>query len=381
MKVNISIVGRFHGFDLAKQLQKNGFLNILNTTYPRFIAKRWGIRELNIKSNIFLEFLRRYIIKYVPQIFRNKIANYINKKHALSNIKYLNKTNVFIGWSGSSLECLIHLKNKNKNKIITILERGSSHYSFQMKILSEEYSKFNKIFPINYKTWQRELLEYELADYISVPSNFVKKSFIENGIPKSKLLLNPYGVDLSNFKQVKKNDDIFRIVFAGGFNIRKGCAYLLQAFYELNLQNSELIHLGNVDEVMIDIINKYKKNNIRFLGNKPQKELYKYYSQGSVFILMSLEEGLSMVLPQAMACGLPIICSPNTGGEDLVTENGKEGFVVPIRDVKALKEKIKFLYDNPHELKIMSKNALNRVKSDFSWDDYGNRYVENLKKI
>ena len=250
-----------------------------------------------------------------------------------------------------------------------------------MKILTQEYSKFNKKFTINYKTWQRELLEYELADFISVPSNFVKRSFIENGIPESKLILNPYGVDLSDFKQLKKNDNIFRVVFAGGFNIRKGCVYLLEAFYQLDLPESELIHLGNVDEDMNDIINKYKRDNIKFLGSKPQKRIIQILLTVFRFILMSLEEGFGMVLPQAMACGLPVICSTNTGGKDLITQNGKEGFIVPIRDVKALKEKIKFLYDNPEKLKIMSKNALNRVKSHFTWDDYGNRYIQNLEKI
>jgi hypothetical protein len=55
---------------------------------------------------------------------------------------------------------------KKNKKIITILERGSSHFSYQMNILEEEYSKFGKSFNSDYKTWQRELLEYELADNI-----------------------------------------------------------------------------------------------------------------------------------------------------------------------------------------------------------------------
>jgi glycosyltransferase involved in cell wall biosynthesis len=379
MKVNISVVGRFHGFDLAKQLQDKGMLNLLNTTYPKFITKRWGIEKSKIRSNYFLEFLNRYVSKYATNFLKSKINIYVKTKQAKSNIKYLKNTDVLIGWSGSSLEAFAEVK-KNK-KTITILERGSSHYSYQMNILEEEFSKFGKSFNPDYKTWQRELLEYELADYVSIPSNFVKKSFEEYGIPSSKLLLNPYGVDLSAFKQIKKQDDVFRVVFVGGFNIRKGGAYLLQAFSELNLPNSELIHLGSINEEMSEVIKKYEASNIKYLGSKPQNELYKYYSQGSVFVMMSIEEGLSMVQLQAMACGLPLICTSNTGGEDLITENGKEGYVIPIRGVEVLKEKLLFLYENPEKTKKMGEAAKNRVAKGFSWDDYGDRYVNNLNKI
>jgi len=316
MKVNISVVGRFHAFDLARQLQNNGILNLLNTTYPRFIATRWGVYKSKIRSNIFLEFLNRYVQRYVPVYLKSKINQYIKIRQSKSNIKDLNKTDVLIGWSGSSLEAFAEAKRK---KVITILERGSSHYSYQMRMLEDEYSKFGKTFCVDYKTWQRELLEYELADYISIPSAFVKRTFIEYGFPESKLLLNSYGVDLSSFKQIPKEDGVFRVVYAGGFTIQKGVQYLLQAFYELDLPNSELIHLGSVNEETKEIITRFKRENIKFLGHQGQTSLYKYYSQGSVFVMMSVQDGFGMVLTQAMSCGLPIIASKNPGGEDIIT--------------------------------------------------------------
>jgi glycosyltransferase involved in cell wall biosynthesis len=193
--------------------------------------------------------------------------------------------------------------------------------------------------------------------------------------------LNPYGVNLNQFKQVAKKDDVFRIIFAGGANIRKGFHYLLQAFNELNLPNCELCHLGSVSEEIQPFIDKFKTDQVKFMGHQPQAELYKHYSQGSVFVMMSIEEGLAMVQPQAMACGLPIICTTNTGGEDLLSKNGEEGFVIPIRDVEALKMKILFLYNNQDIAKVMGQKAKQRVAHGFSWDDYGDRYINNLKMI
>ncbi|WP_452232347.1 glycosyltransferase family 4 protein [Lacinutrix sp. MEBiC02595] len=378
MKVLISVVGRFHAFDLAKQLQKHNLLYKINTTYPKHITAQWGIDKDKISSNIALELINRYVKRYVPKVLKKRINTFVNKRQAKSNIKLLKDVDIFIGWSGSSLEALIEAK---KRGVITILERGSSHYSYQMDILTKEYKKHNKNFSPDYDTWKRELLEYELADYISISSIYVKRTFIEMGIPESKLLLNPYGVEITNFKQIPKTDATFRVVYAGGFTFQKGVEYLLKAFYELNLPNSELIHLGSVNNETQDLIERYKKDNIKFLGHQKQDELYKYYSQGSVFVMMSIQDGFGMVLPQAMACGLPIIATNNTGGPDLLTANGEEGYVINIRDVNALKEKLRYLYNNPEVCITMGQKAKTRVSQGFSWDDYGTRYFNNLKEV
>ena len=95
-------------------------------------------------------------------------------------------------------------------------------------------------------------------------------------------------------------------------------------------------------------------------------------------MLASIEDGFGMVLPQAMACGLPIICTENTGAADLI-ENEKQGFVVPIRNVSALKEKIIWLYENTSHRSHMAKEAKTKVCKGFSWDDYGKRIISSYK--
>jgi glycosyltransferase involved in cell wall biosynthesis len=116
--------------------------------------------------------------------------------------------------------------------MITILDHGSSHIEYQRDILKEEYEILG-IKPKPYylphpKIVEKELKEYEEADYICLPSSFAKRTFLEKGIPENKILHIPYGVDLSNFKQIPKNDNIFRIIFVGSLSIRKGVYYLLK---------------------------------------------------------------------------------------------------------------------------------------------------------
>lgn len=373
-KVLISVLGRFHAFDLAKQLNQHELLYKINTSFPKFKVQEWDISVDKIHSNISIELIRRFS----PNRWKKKAADYAYRAQAISNKKLLNNAGIFIGWSGSSLEALQEAKKLGK---LTILERGSSHYNYQMHILKEEYAFYGKEFEPNYLTWQRELQEYELADYISIPSTFVKKTFIDHGIPEEKLLVNPYGVDLSHFRKVEKKDKIFRIITSGNLSIRKGSRYLLEVFDQLNLPNTEIWHIGSIHDDIKDWLTGYKNTNVHFLGHKPQNELYQYYSQGSVFVLMSLEEGMAMVQPQAMACGLPLVISTNTGGSDLISEQGKEGYVIPIRDVEKLKEILLTLYNNPKKLAQMSENAQKRVEKGFTWDDYGDRYMKYLNQI
>ena len=90
---------------------------------------------------------------------------------------------------------------------------------------------------------------------------------------------------------------------------------------------------------------------------------------------------MAMVQPQAMACGLPIICTTNTGGADLIGDDNKAGYVIPIRDVEALKAKILNLYENRALTHEMGQNAKARVSQDLTWADYGARYANNIQKL
>jgi len=76
-----------------------------------------------------------------------------------------------------------------------------------------------------------------------------------------------------------------------------------------------------------------------------------------------------------MACGVPVIATTNTGAEDLFTD-GVEGFIVPIRDVAALRERIEILMDDESRRKAMADAALRRVQALGGWNEYGERALE-----
>ena len=278
-------------------------------------------------------------------------------------------------------EIALHTMKKAKDLgMITLLDRTNSHIEYQSKLLKDEYDKLGIKYVFNTSRIIKKCLkEYREADYICVLSSFVKKTFLEKGIPERKLILNFSGVNSNDFRQIEKEDKIFRIIYCGGLTIKKGTHYLLEAVSTLKLKNMELWFIGNIIEDIKPFLNKYK-DCYKFFGVIPHYELYKYFSQGSVFVLPSLEEGLAKVMLEAMACGVPVIATTNTGAGDVI-RSGIDGFVIPIRDVNALKEKITYMYENQNMCRQMGQNAKERVLQKFTWERYSDRIVNVCKAV
>jgi glycosyltransferase involved in cell wall biosynthesis len=262
---------------------------------------------------------------------------------------------------------------------LTVCNRGSAHILHVDAILAEEFALQGLDYkPIDPRLVRKELAEYAEADLIAVPSSFAYRSFVEHGVSERKLATIPYGVDLSLFKPVPKQDGVFRVLYVGTLSLTKGLPYLLEAFATLELPSFEVVLIGSVTREVEILMSKYE-GGFRYLGFKPRTSLYQYYSQASVFVLPSVQDGFGQVLAQAMACGVPVISTTNTGGQDLFTD-GIEGYVIPIRDVDALREKVLFLYHHPSVRDAMAAAALRRVKSLGGWDAFGDLAVQTYEK-
>ena len=374
MNISIIVGGRFHAFNLAEQLFKNNHLKKLITSYPKYYVKnKFNIPNNKIETIFFKELLQRSFLGKIFNI-NHFLNNYFDKK--ARNIIDIENLDILIGWSGFSYQTFLKARG---HRCIKILERGSTHIEFQNEILKEEYS-IHKLKPnvISNDVIEKEKKEYDLADYIMVPSDFVKQTFLEKGFKDEKIIKNPYGVNLHEFTSdnfLKKRDNFFRIIYTGTVSIRKGILYLLEVFQSLDLENSELLIVGNIEKEILEKIKKYKSNKkIVFKNAVKQSELRKFYNISDIFVTCSIEEGLSMVQLQAMACGLPVICTINSGGQEIIDDN-IDGYVLPIRDTSSLKEKILHLYNNKIFCNEMGKNAQKKAIKKFSWEIYGQKAI------
>ena len=383
--VTISCSAKLHAFALAEQMEKNNQLDVFFTSYAspkNTMAKRLVNRidrERIPPEKIFTLFPLAVLTKIFParahtwnDIFDKWVAAKLDKS----------KSGVFIGWSGMSLYSMRVARGKG---IKTILERGSSHIVYQNNILKEEYKRFGIDFAIHPAVIEKELQEYREADYISVPSYFVKDSFISQGIPVGKLLINPYGA--SSFftpapKTAEQKSSKFRIVYLGTLSFRKGLIYFFEALGLLSLSENlyEVWFIGNIAAEIKPIIEKYKRDNWIFMGKIDHYELGTYLSQCDLGVQPSIEEGLSMVILQLMSCAVPVIATTNTGGANIIQDN-VSGCIVPVRSPAAIAEKIEQLFYHTDQLSAMKKAAASKIQNGFTWNDYGDRYINTLRKI
>lgn len=389
MKVVVSAGGRFHAINLAQQLDKK---NCLQKLYSFSFTK---IDNSKINSNLvktissckFLDttFQKLQLSHFINTSVFNFFKDNLFDSLVAREIKKLKQIDIFTGWANYSLECIFHAKKIGAK---TIIESGSCHIKEQQILLSQEYEKWGiKFQPIYHATLNKMIEEYNQTDYIMTLSDFSYQSFIKHRINPQKILKSTCGIDIDFFCTSPKFDQIipakkFRVIFVGMISLRKGIPYLIEAWNKLDLptNSTELILVGNIQKDMCQVLKKLDmKKNINFFGSCSRDDLKKLYHESNVFVLPSVEDGFGMVIGEAMACGLPVICSKNTGANDIIQDN-KHGFLVPAQDSEALAEKILWCYQNPELCKEMGNLGKNKIL-DFSWDNYGNIIFEIYQNI
>ena len=209
--------------------------------------------------------------------------------------------------------------------------------------------------------------ELGIADLVIAPSAFVKESLTEQGVPASRVQVVPFGAPPVVTAEPKPANRPFVFLSAGSQSVRKGTHYLLEAWRKL----------APVGEVELWLIGKmslphHLLNNLPgkvvITPSVPRQELYRMYQRASVLVLPSLCEGFALVITEAMANGLPVITTPNSGALGFLT-HGKDGFIVPTSDSERLAETMQWAMDHPDELAEISANAIIRA-ANWQWSDY-----------
>jgi len=272
---------------------------------------------------------------------------------------------MFIGCPNASL---ISMEKMTRAKKVTLW--FSSHCQYAYDVLAAEYPKYGiKGVPIHpYEMW-KSLKEHEISDVLIVPSEACKQTYIDHRVPEKKLHVVNFGVDSEKFHPSEGEHDGFVVLFAGGNFIRKGLLYLVRAWQELGLRDATLKMLGCKASCSIP--------NVEMLGWIPDEEVPEVYRSADVFVLPSLEEGQALAGLEAKSTGLPVIVTKNVG---LPIEDGKEGFVVPIRDVEAIKTSLRYFYDNRAEIKRMGRNARKKAEG-MTWERFREKFVKTIEEV
>lgn len=289
---------------------------------------------------------------------------------------------VFWGFQGSCLHSLAAARAAGR---LAVAEFTIAHVTTAIQILSREIERHpewaatvsNAVFP----DWYRERLEQEpfAADYCIVTSGFMKRSLLAAGVPEEKMRVLPLGVDLGQFQPVSRRaDGPFRILFVGGVGQRKGVKYLLEAYRKIRSPSTELVLAGPLPADMSPL--KPYEQMVTLTGRLNQAEVIEQMRNADVMVLPSLLEGFALVVPEAMATGLPVIASTHTGSGTEMIREGRDGFVIEPDDVEGLARHLDWLATHRQQARQMGNEASERAH-EFSWSAHAGRVAQLLHEI
>jgi starch synthase len=369
LRVGIATSGRFHVLDLARELDALGADVRFYSYVPRRRAEKFGLpRRCHVA---LLPFVFPFLVmeRMLPTPFRAFTERLMCWALDIITILRMRHCHVFICMSGMYLQAPRFAKWRYGAKVF--LERGSRHILSQRAILSntsgaEQVTRF---------IVNRELRGYAAADRIAVPSGHVVESFGPWPAAARKLFLNPYGVDLEQFPfRPAGSVAELTVLFVGGWSYRKGADVLSEAMQAIG--NARLVHVGSLIDMSFP-------DHPRFVHHAPvqQWELKKFYQAAHVFVLPSREEGLAMVLLQALASGLLVVCTDRTGGPDLARLAGLARLirVVPAGDPDALRVALTEALEDAKG-RTFETSISEAERRLLSWREYASRYYAELER-
>ena len=225
---------------------------------------------------------------------------------------------------------------------------------------------------------ERKSAELELADVVICPSLFVQRS-LPAPAREAKLCVvaefgSPEAVAPENLPP--RAGGKLRVLFAGSMTQRKGLADLFAAMKLLNRSDVELLVMGSPIAPMEFYRRQY--DSFTYLSTRPHREVLELMRGCDVLVLPSLAEGRALVQQEALANGLPLIITENTGGEDLIVP-GETGFLVPIRSPEKIAEKIAWLADHRGSMPEMRVAAIRKAR-EYPWRRYTDRVLAAVRQ-
>lgn len=230
--------------------------------------------------------------------------------------------------------------------------------------------------------YARKTEEIELASMVFCPSRFVLNSIPERIRAAKPCIVAEFGspseaAPLPHPDDATRKNRPLRALFAGSLTQRKGLGDLFAALKLLKRSDIELVVMGTPAMP----IEAYRRFGVPFTYEppRPNAEVLRLMRTCDVFVLPSIVEGRALVQQEAMMQGLPLIVTPNAGGEDLV-EKGKTGFLVPIRSPEDIAEKLDFFADHRDLLPEMGRLAQAKAAA-LTWEGYAGKIIAAIRSI
>lgn len=299
----------------------------------------------------------------------------------ISRQKIPDDTNVVQAPMGSC-EAIFKLADSSGRRILKVFDAPNSHPTTLSGYWQRECDLFCPGYriPIPPGVFSKFNREVHAADIILCPSLFVRDSMISNGVPETKCFVSHFGVDTSVFQKRESLPDKARFISVGSLTVRKGQQYLFRAFEKVKtmLPDVELVFVGGTRPDFREELKRWHGTFTYYPGLN-QEELAGLLRTSTAFVLNSLEEGFARVLSEAMACGLPIIASYESGATTVVT-NEVEGIIVKPTDIDGIARAMIRMATQHEENARMGEAAFLAGGKANTWADYTRRLLNEYSR-
>lgn len=268
------------------------------------------------------------------------------------------------------------LRAAKERGLVSVIEQTIAPCAVEERILSKEFERFQgwevprqRGGAATEAVIRRESEEWELADTIVCPSEFVRQGVIKAGGAAHKCIVVPYGVD-SRFSPCERPPERgpLRVLSVGQVSLRKGAGYACEVGRILG-KSAELRWVG---PILLTAEGRRKvEQHVRLIGSIPRNQILEQFRWADVFFLPSICEGSATVIYEALMSGLPVVTTPNAGS---IVTDGINGFIVPVRDTVQMAEKLRQLHEDERLLRRMRLQASESRQASFE------AYQERLLK-
>jgi glycosyltransferase involved in cell wall biosynthesis len=249
------------------------------------------------------------------------------------------------GFSGRVLRTFVRARSLGYSRLI--VEASTSHVA-HVRRRHEAAIKRHGIEGswLNGAQFRKTIQEYEMADEIVVISEYSRQSFLEEGVPASKLrrrvqrVAGRFAPPLNSARRKG-----FTVVYVGRLQVTKGVVDLFDSFARIDDPDAELLLVGGpATRAMERYVTQRSTadGRIRLCPGDPLPALHR----SDVLVHPSYEDALALGPLEALACGVPVIVSEDTGMKEFVVE-GETGYVVPTGDVNALVTTLRRVQEEP----------------------------------
>jgi glycosyltransferase involved in cell wall biosynthesis len=289
-----------------------------------------------------------------------------------SSRRYLYDADIFHVRSGAGQGGAIRAARQRGMRVVT--DHSIAHPRHLADAINPVHDRFNiQRFVESGDAFQALLLEdCHAADCVLVNSDFVKHTFVANGFPASRIEVAYLGVrdDFIGLKRAWKAASPLKLLYTGGFVLRKGVDTLMACLHELLRRGiaHEAIAIGSTDD--LDVLRRAGPlpSSLTMVPRVPQSDLAKYLTTSDLYVFPTRAEGCAKSAMEALAAGLPVITTEACG---LPAKHGESMWIVPPDDPMALADAVEVLGRDESVREALGKSGARLVQDNYRWSDYG----------